>query len=99
MLAHAGGVRSYSAPRRLTANTHGTGCTLASALAALLARSIDLPSAVQDAREFVFDAIKTAPGLGGGHGPLNHGLVTGEEEAADNDSKANPFAALSELKH
>lgn len=59
--------------RRLhTAHTHGTGCTLASAIATGLAQGLDLPAAVRRARDYVRVAIETAPGLGHGHGPLNH---------------------------
>ena len=58
-------------------STHGTGCTLASAIAAGLARGLPLIDAVVQAREYVRQAIRTAPGLGHGHGPLNHGHVLG----------------------
>ena len=54
-------------------HTHGTGCTLASACAAGLALGLTLPEAVSRARAYVIKAIETAPGLGSGHGPLNHG--------------------------
>lgn len=56
-----------------TSSTHGTGCTLASAIAAGLARKMSLRDAVTGARAYVRKAILTAPGLGRGHGPLNHG--------------------------
>lgn len=59
-------------PRLETRHTHGTGCTLASAIAALLARGATLPEAVERAIAYVTRAIQTAPGLGHGHGPLNH---------------------------
>jgi hydroxymethylpyrimidine/phosphomethylpyrimidine kinase len=58
-----------------TTSTHGTGCTLASAIAAGLARRDSLVDAVTHARAYVRKAIMTAPGLGRGHGPLNHGHV------------------------
>ena len=54
-------------------HTHGTGCTLASACATGLAQALSLPEAVSRARAYVIKAIETAPGLGSGHGPLNHG--------------------------
>lgn len=65
--------------RRLnTAHTHGTGCTLASAIAAGVARGMAFEDAVRRARDYVRIAIETAPGFGHGHGPLNHGhTVTG----------------------
>ncbi len=53
-------------------NTHGTGCTLASAIAARLAQKAPIAQAVEDALSYVQQAIRTAPGFGSGHGPLNH---------------------------
>lgn len=55
-----------------TANTHGTGCTLASAIACNLANGQVLQNAVENAINYVHKAIKTAPNIGSGHGPLNH---------------------------
>ena len=92
-----------SAPRIHSRHTHGTGCTLASAVAALLAQGASLEIAVREAREFVMGAIRTAPKLGKGNGPLNHGLLNqemGMGEAEDSPKKAdasNPFAALKDL--
>jgi len=60
------------AERIETQHTHGTGCTLASAIAAGLAQGLALRPAIERAHAFVQAAIRTAPGLGGGHGPLNH---------------------------
>ncbi len=57
-----------------TRHTHGTGCTLASAVAALLAQGQALDTAAATARRYVARAMETAPGLGAGHGPLNHML-------------------------
>ncbi|MCK6528126.1 bifunctional hydroxymethylpyrimidine kinase/phosphomethylpyrimidine kinase [Myxococcota bacterium] len=68
--------REWRRPRLATRNTHGTGCTLSAAIAAGLARGHDLPRAVGDALDYVRRAIEAAPGLGSGHGPLNH-MVTG----------------------
>lgn len=67
------GTQRFEAPRIDTNSTHGTGCTLASALACSLAQGRDLPAAVARARAYVRRAMETAPGLGGGHGPMNHG--------------------------
>ncbi|PWC96765.1 bifunctional hydroxymethylpyrimidine kinase/phosphomethylpyrimidine kinase [Azospirillum sp. TSO5] len=55
-----------------TPHTHGTGCTLSSAIAAGLAQGLSTRAAVARARRYVETAILTAPGLGHGHGPLNH---------------------------
>ena len=56
-----------------TTSTHGTGCTLASAIAAGLALGWPLETAVAEAWAYVSEAIRRAPGLGHGHGPLDHG--------------------------
>jgi hydroxymethylpyrimidine/phosphomethylpyrimidine kinase len=60
-----------------THHTHGTGCTLASAIAAGLAQGLALRPAIERAHAYVQDAIRAAPGLGGGHGPLNHAWMIG----------------------
>jgi hydroxymethylpyrimidine kinase/phosphomethylpyrimidine kinase len=66
---------TYSDRRIETTSTHGTGCTLASAIAAGLALGRSLPVAVAAAKTYVTRAIRYAPGLGKGHGPLNHFYV------------------------
>jgi hydroxymethylpyrimidine/phosphomethylpyrimidine kinase len=66
------GVRRFSRPRLDTPSTHGTGCTLSAAITAGLALGRPLETAVADALDFVHRAIARAPGLGGGHGPLDH---------------------------
>jgi len=63
---------SFSGPRIDTRNTHGTGCTLASACAAGLAQGLSLQEAVARAWAYVAEAIRHAPDLGAGAGPLNH---------------------------
>jgi hydroxymethylpyrimidine/phosphomethylpyrimidine kinase len=72
VLVSAGGVRVWEGPRIPTRHTHGTGCTLASAIAAGLAQGLDVETAVDRARTYVQRAIAGAPGLGRGHGPLDH---------------------------
>ena len=62
----------FSTSRIDSVNTHGTGCTLASAIAAALAQGQELRDAVALGRKYVIEAIKSAPGFGHGHGPLNH---------------------------
>ena len=59
-------------PKLDTRSTHGTGCTLSAGIAAGLAHGRPLRSAVEAALDFVHRAMQTAPGLGRGHGPLNH---------------------------
>lgn len=69
-------------PRLITRHTHGTGCTLSAAIAAGLAKGHDLPRATGDAIGFVAEALKRAPGLGKGHGPLDHfAPIPGEASA------------------
>jgi hydroxymethylpyrimidine/phosphomethylpyrimidine kinase len=72
VLVWKGGVEVYAFPRIKTRHTHGTGCTLSTAIACGLAEGLSLPLAAGRAREFVQTAIETAPGLGKGNGPLNH---------------------------
>lgn len=69
-LVTRGLTRAFTGPRIDSRHTHGTGCTLASALACGLGQGLALEAAVEQARAFVAHAIATAPGLGGGHGPL-----------------------------
>ncbi len=73
-----GSVHACTDTRIASRNTHGTGCTTASAIATGIAQGLDVPAAVERARAYVRAAIRTAPGLGGGNGPLNHAhTVTG----------------------
>ncbi len=73
VLATPAGVERFSGPRIAGRSTHGTGCTLASAIACGIAQGMALTDAIRRARAYVVRAIETAPGLGTGHGPLNHG--------------------------
>jgi len=66
------GEEVFESPRVHTPHTHGTGCTLASSIAAGIAQGMSVRDAVERARAYVMQAILTAPGLGHGHGPLNH---------------------------
>ena len=61
-----------TSPRFDTPHTHGTGCTSSAAITAGLALGASLEQAVRAAKEFITEAIRTAPGLGHGHGPVNH---------------------------
>jgi hydroxymethylpyrimidine/phosphomethylpyrimidine kinase len=73
LLATPSGETLLEGPRIDTRHTHGTGCTLASACAAGLAQGLPLEQAVARAWAYVAEAIRPAPGLGRGHGPLDHG--------------------------
>ena len=72
LLVTAAGARVWESPRIASRHTHGTGCTLASAIAAGLAQGLAIENAVDRARTYVQRAIASAPGLGRGHGPLDH---------------------------
>jgi len=64
--------RAYTARRIETRHTHGTGCTLSTAIACGLGQGMALPDAIQRAHDYVQRAIRTAPGFGAGNGPINH---------------------------
>jgi hydroxymethylpyrimidine/phosphomethylpyrimidine kinase len=66
------GFHEFSTRRIATQHTHGTGCTYSAAITAGLAKGFALRVAVANAKEFITEAIRTAPGLGSGTGPLNH---------------------------
>lgn len=72
LLLHGQTLHRLSAPRIASRNTHGTGCTYAAAIAALLSQGRPLPEAVSRAKEFVTAAIASARPMGTGHGPVNH---------------------------
>ncbi len=73
-LFSADGVVAFPAPRIATQNTHGTGCSLSSAIAAGLTKGNDLETAVRNAKTYVSAAIAAADqlGVGRGHGPIHH---------------------------
>jgi hydroxymethylpyrimidine/phosphomethylpyrimidine kinase len=75
VLVTAEGSQTFGGPRIDTRHTHGTGCTLASAIAAGLAQGMALGPAVRRARAYLQAAIAAAPGFGAGHGPLNHAVT------------------------
>jgi hydroxymethylpyrimidine/phosphomethylpyrimidine kinase len=74
LLLAEGEIYWFEADRVPTGNTHGTGCTLSSAIAALLARGMPLPTAVGEAKRWLDGALRAAGGLGigHGHGPVHH---------------------------
>jgi len=65
-------VDTYKSARIKTNHTHGTGCTLSSAIAVGIAQGLTLRNSVARARKYVLNAIRSAPAYGSGHGPLNH---------------------------
>ncbi|UKZ53291.1 hypothetical protein TrVGV298_007083 [Trichoderma virens] len=68
-----GGIPFYvESPYQESTSTHGTGCSLASAISARLAQGADVPTAVRGACRYIEAGIKSAPQIGGGHGPLDH---------------------------
>ena len=80
VLVRAGGPPEvFESPRIDTRHTHGTGCTLASAIACGLAQGLDVRAAVIRARAFVRAAMLSAPGYGRGHGPLDHAHTVAAE--------------------
>ncbi|MBR0673399.1 bifunctional hydroxymethylpyrimidine kinase/phosphomethylpyrimidine kinase [Neoroseomonas soli] len=75
LLVTTEGAEEFVSPRIATRHTHGTGCTLASAIAVGLAQGMSLRDAVVRARAYVRAAIASAPGYGAGHGPLDHAVT------------------------
>ena len=75
LLSHPGGIQRFHAPRIESRHTHGTGCTLASAIATGIAQGMPLVDAVARARRYLHRAILAAPGYGAGHGPVDHGVT------------------------
>jgi hydroxymethylpyrimidine/phosphomethylpyrimidine kinase len=73
--------RAFDHTRIITRHTHGTGCTLSSAIATLLGRGLPLAEAAGEARRFVHAAITAAPGYGAGSGPLGHQAVRPQSPA------------------
>jgi hydroxymethylpyrimidine/phosphomethylpyrimidine kinase len=78
LLNNSGGREVFEDARIDTPNTHGTGCTLASAIACGIAQGLSVRDAVVRARAYVRLAIRTNPGYGQGHGPLNHAVTVSE---------------------
>ena len=73
VLYHNGGVTVFEMQKIDNQNTHGTGCTLSSAIACNLAKGMDVPEAVKRAKEYITGAIRAGLDLGHGRGPLDHG--------------------------
>lgn len=72
-------VRIFHGTRLISTATHGTGCTLAAAVACGLGRNLSLEDSIERAKDFVTEAIRTAPRLGHGHSPVNHSITMNAE--------------------
>lgn len=72
VLCEAGEIRVFSSQRQKPTNTHGAGCTLSAAITALLAHGASLQGAILSAKDYVGHAMRSAPNIGEGVGPLNH---------------------------
>jgi hydroxymethylpyrimidine/phosphomethylpyrimidine kinase len=72
-ILYDGDIRAFRGRKIAGTNTHGTGCTLSAAITAHLANGESLHAAVRSSIDYVHSAIETAPGLGSGYGPVNHG--------------------------
>ncbi|WP_156823413.1 bifunctional hydroxymethylpyrimidine kinase/phosphomethylpyrimidine kinase [Woodsholea maritima] len=105
VLVTRNGMRLFTRSRIKTKHTHGTGCTLASAIAGLMAQGLPLDQAVEDAGDYVHEAILHAPDLGQGNGPIDAFWPLrgeGEEGAAPSANASpegmhNPFAGLGDM--
>ncbi len=88
LLYHQGAARWFYGKHIANPNTHGTGCTLSSAIAANLAKGFSLEVSVQRAKDYISGALAAQLNLGAGRGPMNHAFgLTGEfsREAGEND--------------
>jgi hydroxymethylpyrimidine/phosphomethylpyrimidine kinase len=83
----------FETPRQATRATHGTGCTLASGIAGGLARGMTLQNAVALSHAFLQEAIRRAPGIGSGRGPVDHGWPSRDPEAYSSLMKRWPIPA------
>jgi hydroxymethylpyrimidine kinase/phosphomethylpyrimidine kinase len=72
LLCDDSGFMTFSSPRFVTQDTHGTGCTFSAAIATFLAIGRDVPGAIEGAKRYISGAIRYAWRIGGGHGPTNH---------------------------
>lgn len=81
LITREGEVARWEDPRIQTTSTHGTGCTLASAIATGLGQGLALEDAIARGRNFVRAALRAAPGLGGGHGPMGHQAVQDQRQS------------------
>jgi hydroxymethylpyrimidine/phosphomethylpyrimidine kinase len=81
VLLTGGEFHEFPGTRIDTVHTHGTGCTYSAAITAGLAAGCSIPEAVRRSKQFISEAIRTNPGLGGGNGPVNHHVTAGIPKA------------------
>ena len=74
LLTKDGQIKQFQTPKANETNTHGTGCSYSSSIASLIAKSYSLEDAIKISKEYIYNAIKNAPNLGNGNGPINHSL-------------------------
>jgi hydroxymethylpyrimidine/phosphomethylpyrimidine kinase len=99
LLATEQGTIEFRAPRIDTRHTHGTGCTLASGIAVGLAQGLPLREAVARARAYVQACIRSAPGFGAGHGPLDHGVTIDPARLAEQATRGTNSPASAVQRH
>jgi hydroxymethylpyrimidine/phosphomethylpyrimidine kinase len=90
LIGPSGEIACWTGSRIHTRHTHGTGCTLSSAIALGLGAGLSLPDAVLQARDYVRAAMRAAPGLGAAHGPMGHGL--GKPHFRHSREGGNPYS-------
>ncbi|WP_374763713.1 bifunctional hydroxymethylpyrimidine kinase/phosphomethylpyrimidine kinase [Yunchengibacter salinarum] len=95
LLVTADGVAEHVSPRQTSTSTHGTGCTLASAVAARLSAGVPLDRAWRDGIAYVQAAMAAAPGFGAGHGPLGHGRVRLADDWPHGSGQGGPAVSVS----
>lgn len=74
LLKKDGTILEFETQKADETNTHGTGCSYSSSIASLIAKDYSLEDSIKLAKEYIFQAIKNAPNLGLGNGPINHSL-------------------------
>jgi hydroxymethylpyrimidine/phosphomethylpyrimidine kinase len=74
LLTKDGQIKQFKTPKANEDNTHGTGCSYSSSIASLIAKNYSLENAIKVSKEYIYNAIKNAPNLGNGNGPINHSL-------------------------
>lgn len=72
LLKKDGSIIKFESLKADEANTHGTGCSYSASIASLIARDFCLEDAIKISKEYIYQAIKNAPNLGSGNGPINH---------------------------